>query len=74
MKNSTAMFERSVAAPRPQSAFDEARSQFDAAANQLALDAATREFLRADARASLCASYLIAVDRVARACRQRGWV
>ncbi len=47
MKNSTGILEPPVATPRPHSALDEARNQFDAAADQLGLDAATRELLRA---------------------------
>ena len=50
MKNSTAILERHGTAPGLPSALEEARGQFDVAADQLQLDAATRTLLRSPMR------------------------
>ena len=73
--------------PATGTALGEAQAQFDRVANRLRLDPATTALLRTPMRehhfvipvrmddgTSQNAAYLIAIERVARACHERGWV
>ena len=79
MNGSLQTLERPTHTPAT-NALTEALERFDRTSVRLGLDSATTALLRAPLRVHRVrvslrdAAYLIAVERVAHACRERGWV
>lgn len=59
---------------KPFNAFAMAQAQFDRIAELLELDQGTRDLLRQRKLPKRDAAHVIAIGRVAQACRDRGWV